>query len=423
MDMNKISQIEKAYEIARKRYEEIGVDTEAVMQRLERIPVSIHCWQGDDVGGFENPDAGLSGGIQATGNYPGKAKNVGELRADINKMLTYIPGKHRLSLHAIYLESSKKVPRNEIRPEHFKGWVDWAKEQKVGLDFNPTLFSHPFADDGFTLSHKDPGIRRFWIEHCLCTREIGAYFGKELGTPCVNNIWIPDGYKDIPVDRFAPRKRLMESLDEVLSVRYDKKYLLDAVESKLFGIGSESYVVGSHEFYMMYAMKKNILLTLDTGHFHPTETVSNKLSSALLFLDGVLLHVSRPVRWDSDHVVILENELVEIAQEILRNGFENRVYIGLDFFDASVNRLAAWIIGTRNMLKALMYALLEPTDRMKEYENTQDYTARLAMLEELKSMPWNAVWDYYCLKHNVPVGYDWLYDVKEYEKDVLLKRS
>lgn len=421
--MNKVNQIEKAYEIAKERYDGIGVDTEAAMKRLEKIPVSIHCWQGDDVGGFENPDTGLSGGIQATGNYPGKAKNAEELRDDLNTMLTFIPGKHRLSLHAIYLETEQKVPRNEIRPEHFKNWVAWAKDQKMGLDFNPTLFSHPLADDGFTLSHKDPAIRKFWIDHCKCTREIGAYFGKETGTPCVNNIWIPDGYKDIPIDRTAPRQRLLESLDEVMSVPYDKNHLLDAVESKLFGIGSESYVVGSHEFYMMYAMRKNILLTLDTGHFHPTETVSAKLSSALLFLDEVLLHVSRPVRWDSDHVVIFENELIEIASEIVRNHFENRVHIGLDFFDASINRLAAWIIGTRNMLKALLYALLEPVSSMKEYEDSGDFTARLAMLEELKAMPWQAVWDYYCLKHNVPTGYDWLKDVKEYEKTVLLNRN
>ena len=421
--MKRIGQIEKAYEIARERYQEIGVDTDEAMKRLAKIPVSIHCWQGDDVGGFENPDVGLSGGIQATGNYPGKAKNAGQLRDDLNKMLTYIPGKHRLSLHAIYLEANGNIPRNEIRPEHFKNWVAWAKEQKMGLDFNPTCFSHPLAADGFTLSHKDPDIRRFWVDHVKCTREIGAYFGKELGSPCVNNIWIPDGYKDIPADRYAPRERLKEALDDVLSVPYEKQYLLDAVESKLFGIGSESYVVGSHEFYMMYAMKKNILLTLDTGHFHPTETVSNKLSSALLFLDEVLLHVSRPVRWDSDHVVILENELIEIASEIVRNQFENRVHIGLDFFDASINRLAAWIIGTRNMLKALMYALLEPVESMKEYENAGDFTARLAMAEELKTMPWHAVWDYYCVKNNVPVGYDWLRDVKEYEKTVLLQRS
>ena len=421
--MKRIGQIEKAYEIARERYQEIGVNTDEAMKRLAKIPVSIHCWQGDDVGGFENPDMGLSGGIQATGNYPGKAKNAGQLRDDLNKMLTYIPGKHRLSLHAIYLEADKNIPRNEIRPEHFKNWVAWAKEQKMGLDFNPTCFSHPLADDGFTLSHKNPDIRRFWVDHVKCTREIGAYFGKELGSPCVNNIWIPDGYKDIPADRYAPRERLLEALDDVLSVPYEKQYLLDAVESKLFGIGSESYVVGSHEFYMMYAMKKNILLTLDTGHFHPTETVSNKLSSALLFLDEVLLHVSRPVRWDSDHVVILENELIEIASEIVRNQFENRVHIGLDFFDASINRLAAWIIGTRNMLKALMYALLEPVESMKEYENAGDFTARLAMAEELKTMPWHAVWDYYCVKNNVPVGYDWLRDVKEYEKTVLLQRS
>ncbi len=420
--MDKSARIEKAYKLAAEKYAELGVDTEMAMKRLGEIPISVHCWQGDDVGGFENPGVGLSGGIQATGNYPGKARSADELRADLKKMYSFIPGNHRLSLHAIYLEADKKVPRNEIRPEHFKNWVEWAKQNNLGLDFNPTLFSHPYADDGFTLSHKDASIRKFWIEHCICTREIAAYFGKETGTPGVNNIWIPDGYKDIPVDRYSPRLRLMESLDEILKTDYDKRYLLDAVESKLFGIGSESYVTGSHEFYMMYAVKKNILLTLDTGHFHPTETISAKLSAALLFLNEILLHVSRPVRWDSDHVVIFENELTEIALEIVRNGFEKRVHIGLDFFDASINRLAAWIIGTRNMQKALMYALLEPTQKLTDYENQGDYTSRIALLEELKAMPWQAVWDYFCHINNVPVGTDWMQTVKEYEKEVLSKR-
>lgn len=416
-------QIEKSYQIAKELYAQWDIDVDRILEEIKDISISIHCWQGDDVSGFENPDGQLTGGIQATGNYPGKARTPEELRADLERALLLLPGRHRLNLHANYLETDgKKVDRNEIEPEHYKEWVDWAKETKIGLDFNPTLFSHPLADDGFTLSHPDPKVRNFWIEHCQRSRKIGEYFGKELGTPAVTNIWIPDGYKDIPVDRLGPRQRLKDSLDKILAEDIDKKYNLDAVESKLFGIGSESYVVGSHEFYLAYALNNNILLCLDSGHFHPTEVISNKISSCLLFMDELLLHVSRPVRWDSDHVVILDDELKSIAQEIVRPGFLDRVHIGLDFFDASINRVAAWVIGIRNMLKALLTAMLEPTNKLLSYELEGDYTSRLALLEEFKSYPWQAVWNYYCYQKGVPVREEWVSEVKEYEKEILKDR-
>lgn len=383
----------------------------------------MHCWQGDDVGGFENPDMGLSGGIQATGNYPGKARTPEQLRADIDKAMSLIPGKHRLSLHAIYAETNgEKVERTELKPEHFENWVKWAKEKGIGLDFNQTFFSHPMAEDGLTLSHPDKEIRDFWIKHAKACRKIAEYFGKELGKPCVTNLWIQDGYKDITVDRYSPRVRLRESLDEIFKEEISPEYNLDAVESKLFGIGAESYTVGSNEFYMGYAAKNNKLLTLDAGHFHPTELISDKVSAVLNFVDQVLLHVSRPVRWDSDHVVILSDELRNIAEEIIRNNFLDRVHIGLDFFDASINRIAAWVIGTRNMIKALLGAMLEPTELLKKAEVDGDFTSRLALLEEFKTYPVGAVWDYYCLKMGVPVGEEWLTAAKEYEKEVLLKR-
>ena len=335
-----------------------------------------------------------------------------------------IPGKHKVNLHAIYAETGgKKVDRDELTPEYFQNWVSWAKEQGLGLDFNPTFFSHPLSDDGFTLSHPDAKIRQFWIDHGKASRKIGEYFGRELGIPCVTNIWVPDGYKDIPIDRFSPRQRLKAALDEILAEEISEEYNLDAVESKLFGIGSESYVVGSSEFYLGYALYKNILLCLDAGHFHPTEVISNKISAVLAFMDKILLHVSRPVRWDSDHVVIFDDELQTIMEEIVRNDFMNQTYIALDFFDASINRIAAWVIGTRNTIKALLKALLEPTDKLKEYELNQDYTSRLAVLEELKSYPWAAVWDYYCLQQDVPVREEWLNAVRQYEKAVLSKRN
>lgn len=420
---DKLSRIEAAYALAKEAYAEFGINTDDVMEQLKNIPVSVHCWQGDDVSGFENPDGPLTGGIQATGNYPGKARTPQQLRADLEKAFSLIPGTKRLNLHALYLETDgEKVDRNQIEPKHFANWVAWAKEQKIGLDFNPTIFSHEKADSGLTLSHPDKEIRDFWIEHVKRSRKISEYFGKELGTPSVMNIWIPDGFKDIPADRMGPRKRLLESLDQCIAEPIDKAFHLDAVESKVFGIGSESYVVGSHEFYMGYAIKNEILYCLDAGHFHPTEVISNKISALSLFVDEMLLHVSRPVRWDSDHVVILDDELQAIAQEIVRGDLLDRVHIGLDFFDASINRVAAWTIGTRNMMKALMMALLEPTEMLQKAEESFDFTTRLAMLEELKSFPWQAVWDYYCVQSGVAVGADWLNEVKQYEKDVLLKR-
>jgi L-rhamnose isomerase len=322
------SHIEQAYSLARERYAGLGVDTDKALARLGDISISLHCWQGDDVGGFEDPDRGLSGGIMTTGNYPGKARTAGELRQDLDVAYSLIPGTHRLNLHAIYLESDQKIERNAIEPRHFSGWVDWAREKGHGIDFNPTCFSHPLADDGFTLSHRDEEVRNFWIEHCIACREIGAYFGRELGTPAVTNLWIPDGFKDTPIDRVTPRHLLKDSLDKIYSANINQQYNLDAVESKLFGIGSESYVVGSHEFYLGYATAKQMMLCLDAGHFHPTETISDKISSVLLFVPELLLHVSRGVRWDSDHVVTMTDELLAIAQEIVRGDFLDRVHIG-----------------------------------------------------------------------------------------------
>jgi len=412
-------EIEKAYEQARQRYAELGVDTEAAMKRLSSTAISLHCWQGDDVGGFEKTEEGLSGGgIMATGAYPGKARTADELRMDLEKTLSLIPGKHRLNLHAMYAETKGKVERNELSAEHFTAWIDWAKANGLGMDFNGTFFSHPKAESGFTLSSADEGIRRFWVEHGIACRKIGAAMGKQLGTACVTNLWIPDGYKDIPVDRKGPRERLKKSLDEIFAEPMDRSYLLDSVESKLFGIGSESYVVGSHEFYLAYAIENKTLLCLDTGHFHPTEVVSDKISSVLTFLDEILLHVSRGVRWDSDHVVILSDELRAIAQQLIRGDYLQRVHIGLDFFDASINRVAAWVIGTRCMFKALLIALLEPTGKLRQMEIIGDYTSRLAMLEELKTLPFGAVWDYYCKTKDVPSGPDWLKEVKDYEAKV-----
>ena len=421
--MNK--SIQEAYELAKERYAALGIDTDAVLEQLKQIPISIHCWQGDDVGGFEVAADGTNGGgIMATGNYLGRARTPQELRADLDKALSLIPGTHRLNLHACYLESDGEfVDRDQIKPEHFKNWVEWAKAKGMGMDFNPTFFAHSKADSGFTLSNNNDEIRNFWIEHGKACRKISEYMGKELGTASVMNIWIPDGFKDVPVDRNGARTRLKASLDEMCSEKLDSKYHLDAVECKLFGIGSESCVIGSHEFYMGYAVKNDLLLCLDTGHFHPTEVVSDKISSALQFVDEILLHVSRPVRWDSDHVVTYNEELLNIAQEIIRNKFQDRVHIGLDFFDASINRIAAWVIGSRNMLKALCAALLEPSEQLKAMENEGNYTSRLAILEEQKFLPVAAVWDYYCAQQDVPVGLDWLVEVEEYEKNTLSKRD
>ncbi|HVM71108.1 MAG TPA: L-rhamnose isomerase [Anaerolineales bacterium] len=415
--------IQSAYQLARERYAALGVDTDAALKRLETISISLHCWQGDDVGGFENPGGGLTGGIAATGNYPGKARNAVELRQDLDVVYRLIPGSHRLNLHAIYLETDEKVERNRIEPRHFSAWVDWAKANGHGLDFNPTCFSHPLAADGFTLAHPNPAIRQFWVEHCIASRKIGEYFGRELGTPAVTNVWVPDGFKDTPADRQAPRRLLMDSLDAILKETIDPRYNLDAVEPKLFGIGSESYVVGSMEFYTAYAISRKVLLTLDSGHFHPTETIADKLSALLLYLDQLLLHVSRGVRWDSDHVVTFTDDLQAIAQEIIRNGALERVHIGLDYFDASVNRLAAWTIGARNTLRALLLALLEPHDLLRQMEAEGDFSGRLALQEELKAMPSQAAWDYFCAQKNAPIGMEFMQIIQEYEKRELSRRS
>jgi L-rhamnose isomerase len=413
----------KSFDLAKERYAEVGVDIERALKILATIPISLHCWQGDDVGGFEHFGGTLGGGLVATGNYPGKARTPDELRADLEKAYSLIPGKHRLNLHAFYGEfCGKKVDRDEIAPEHFKNWIAWAKKNGLGLDFNPTCFSHPKAADGFTLSHADKSIRKFWIEHCLRSREIGAAMGRALGKTCVTNVWIPDGMKDTPADRQSPRARLAESLDAVFKKAISPKLNLDAVEPKLFGIGSESYVVGSHEFYLGYAVSRKKLLTLDAGHYHPTESIADKISSVLQFMPEILLHVSRGVRWDSDHVVILNDDLLAIAREIIANGFADRVHIGLDYFDASINRVAAWTIGARNLLRALLIALLEPP-AIKTAETNGDFTSRLAWQEEAKTLPLGAVWDFYCAQNNVPIGENWLAETKTYEKNVLSKRN
>lgn len=416
-------QIESAYELAKERYAALGVNVEDAMEMLKTVAISLHCWQGDDVSGFEDPDRALSGGIMTTGNYPGKARTVPELRSDLDKAYSLIPGNHRLNLHASYLDSEDKIARNEIQPEHFTSWVDWAKENNHGIDFNPTLFSHPLADDGFTLAHADKGIRDFWIEHCIASREVGAYIGKELGSPVINNIWIPDGYKDMPADRLAPRVRLKDALDTIFEKPLDPAHHKDAVECKLFGLGSESYVVGSHEFYLGYAIANQTVLCLDAGHFHPTETISDKISSVMLYVPELLLHVSRGVRWDSDHVVTLTDDLQAIMQEIARGDFLDRVHIGLDFFDASINRVGAWTIGTRNAIRAMLMALLEPREILRQYENDGNFTARLALLEELKGLPFGAIWDHYCHSQGVPVGISFMDEITTYENDVLSKRS
>jgi L-rhamnose isomerase len=418
--MNK--NIGKAFSLAQERYASLDVNVDRALKALAQISISLHCWQGDDVGGFENFGGMLGGGLVATGNYPGKARTPDELRADLEMAYALIPGKHRLNLHAFYGEfGGKKVDRDEIAPEHFRNWIAWAKKNGLGLDFNPTCFSHSKAADGFTLSHADKGVRRFWIEHCRRSREIGAAMGKALGKTCVTNVWIPDGMKDTPADRQGPRARLAESLDAVFKTALSPKLNLDAVEPKLFGIGSESFVVGSHEFYLGYAVSRKKLLCLDAGHYHPTEGIADKISSVLQYLPEILLHVSRGVRWDSDHVVLLNDDLLAIAREIVANGYTGRVHIGLDYFDASINRVAAWAIGTRNMIRALLIALLEPP-AIKAAEAAGDFTARLAWQEEAKTLPFGAVWDHYCEAKGVPVGDQWLTEVERYERDVLSKR-
>jgi L-rhamnose isomerase len=414
---------ERPFVSAKEQYSEWGIDVEAAMKRLSTIAISLHCWQGDDVGGFENSGQELGGGLAVTGRYPGKARTAVELRSDLEQALTLLPGSHRLNLHASYAETGgRQVDRNRLLPEHFQNWIDWAKSRRIGMDFNPTFFSHPLADDGFTLAHVDKAVREFWIEHGIACRRIGGAIGKALGSACVTNVWIPDGSKESPIDRKGPRARLADSLDAIFAEPIDPSHHRDAVEGKLFGIGSESYVVGSHEFYLGYALSRKKLLCLDAGHYHPTEVVSDKISAVLTHLDEILLHVSRGVRWDSDHVVILTDELEAIAQELVRGDYLGRVHIGLDFFDASINRVAAWVIGARSMLKALLLALLEPTETLRRLEAAGDNTARLAILEELKTLPFGAVWDHYCLSRNVPIGRDWLAKVKTYERDVLSRR-
>ena len=412
--------IETAFQLASERYNSMGVDVQTALKKIATIPVSLHCWQGDDVGGFENSGNEIGGGLAVTGQYPGKARTADELRADIQFALSLIPGIHRLNLHASYAETNGlKIERNELTASHFQGWIEWARERNLGLDFNPTYFAHEKATDGLTLAHPDQGIRRFWIEHGIACRRIAAAMGKAQGTPCVNNLWIPDGMKDNPVDRKSPRDLLAESLDLIFAESLPVSHVLDAVECKLFGLGSESYVVGSHEFYLGYAITRQKVLCLDAGHFHPTETISDKISSVLAYVPRLLLHVSRGVRWDSDHVVILTDELQAITQELVRGAFLDRVHVGLDFFDASINRIAAWVIGTRCMLKALLMALLEPISMLRRFEAEGDFTSRLSMLEEIKTLPFGAVWDWYCLTSGVPVGAAWMEQVQLYERNVL----
>ena len=413
------------YEAAREVYGLLGVDTEAALGILARTPISVHCWQGDDVGGFESSSAGdPGGGLAITGNYPGRARTAEELRADLEKVFSLVPGKHRLNLHAFYLETGgKKVDRDQIETSHFQGWIDWAKSLGLGMDFNPTCFAHPKAADGFTLAHRDPGIRAFWIEHAKRCRTIGADIGRALGSTCMVNVWIPDGYKDLPVDRAAPRQRLIESLDAIFAEKLPEKEEIDAMECKLFGIGSESYVAGSHEFYLGYAVSRQKALCLDAGHFHPTETLADKISSVLLFVPRLLLHVSRGVRWDSDHVVILDDPTRAVMEELVRGDFLSRTSIGLDYFDASINRVAAWVIGIRATQKALLLALLEPSKQLREAEADGNLTARLALLEEAKSLPWGAVWDEFCRRHNVPAGAAWLPEAESYVETTVRTRG
>lgn len=408
-------------ELAKEKYARIGVSVDDAIKKLKEIPVSMHCWQGDDIDGFEG-DSVLSGGIAVTGNYPGKARGAKELMADIDKALSLIPGKKRINLHAIYAITDKKVDRDELLPEHFAAWVEFAKERGLGIDFNPTFFSHEKAANSLTLSSPDEEIRKFWVRHGIASRKIAKYIGKELGTPCLCNIWIPDGYKEIPADRLGPRMRLKASLDEILADKTDNEWIVDAVESKVFGMGLEAYTVGSHEFYMGYAAKNNICCLLDNGHFHPTEMCSDKIPALLTVFDKVPLHVTRPMRWDSDHVVLFDDELREMAKEIVRCDATDRVLIGLDYFDASLNRIAAWAIGMRNMQKALLYALLTPNKELKEYQDKGDVTSLMAISEEIKTMPFGEVWDYYCEECGVPVGADWLTEAKKYEDEVLSKR-
>ena len=416
--------VQRAYELAKEQYATLGVDTDAAIERMKEVKISLHCWQADDVSGFEKPDSALGGGgIQVTGNYPGKARSIAEMQLDIEKSMSLLPGKQRLNLHAIYGDfGGKFVDRDQIEVKHFQGWIDWAKQLGIGLDFNATCFSHPKADDGFTLSSKNESVRKFWVEHVKRCRIIAAEMGKQLGTPCVHNLWIPDGSKDVPVDRAGHRALLTKSLDEIFEVKYSKAYLKDAIECKLFGIGSEAMVVGSHEFYMGYAMKNNTLLCLDNGHFHPTEQVGDKISSCLLYVDELLLHVTRGLHWDSDHVVTLNDEIMLIAQEVIRCKALDRVNVGLDYFDGSLNRIGAYVVGTRAAQQAFLFALLEPIELIKKQEESGKNFERLAYLEGMKTMPFGAVYDKYCLDNHVPAGIDYITEIQKYEKEVLSNR-
>ena len=420
----KEEQLQIAYEDAKAQYAALGVDIDQAVEKLDKLSISIHCWQADDVSGFENPEGELTGGIQTTGNFPGKARTIEELRSDLEKVISLVPGHHRISLHATYGDfGGEFVDRDKVEPRHFQSWIDWAKEKNVMLDFNSTFFSHDKTNSGYTLSDFDPEIRRFWKDHLRQCRKIAAEIGRQQSDPCIHNIWIPDGEKDKTVSRYEHRRLLQESLDEVLSEKISTNYLKDCVECKLFGIGSESYVVGSHEFYMGYAVKNNMLLTLDAGHFHPTEVISDKLSSMLLFVPEITLHVSRPERWDSDHVVILTDELLAISQEIVRSGHMDRIHMGLDYFDASINRIGAYVVGIRSAQKAMLQALLEPTAKLREYEKQDKNFERMAYLEELKGMPWNALYNYYCNKQAIPVGDAFIKEIQAYESEITSKRN
>lgn len=413
----------KGYEYAKEVYAAHGVDVDEAMKKCAQVPVSMHCWQADDVVGCEGEGGGAGNGIATTGNYPGRARNAEEIRQDADLAMSMIPGALKFNLHASYAElNGKKVDRDAYTIDQFANWVDWAAERKIGLDFNPTCFSHPYAADGFTLSHPDEKVRTFWIEHGKRCREIGAEFARRLGKTCVINHWMPDGYKDVPADTVSPRQRMVESLDAVFADPIDPALVLDSVESKLFALGVESYTVGSHELMLGYALSRGKMYTLDAGHFHPTEVISAKISALLQFMPKILLHVSRGVRWDSDHVVAWDDELQNIMNEVVRGGYENRVCLALDYFDASINRLAAWVIGMRNARKALLKAYLEPYAPIRKAEAEWDYTSRLALMEEEKTLPFTAVWDYFCAQQNVPVGDRWLAQVKQYEKDVLSRR-
>jgi L-rhamnose isomerase len=415
---------EKAYALSREKYAELGVDTDKALNRLQSVSLSLHCWQGDDVSGFEAGSSGLkASGLMVTGGYPGRARTVQELRADLRQALALIPGRHRVNLHAMYGEfGAKPVDRNELEPGHFRGWIEWARKEKLKLDFNATCFAHPKASSGFTLSSRDAAVRKFWVEHVRLSRKVAAFIGRELQSPCLHNLWIPDGAKEVPVDRWTYRALLKKSLDEIFETEYSPLQVKDALESKLFGIGSESFVVGSHEFYLGYALSTGKMVCLDLGHFHPTESVADKISAVLQFSSEILLHVSRGVRWDSDHVVLLTDEVRSLAEEIVRSQALDRTHVALDFFDAGMNRVGAWVLGARATLKGFLLALLEPRERLLEFDKRGNVLARLTAVEDLKSLPFGAVWDLFCLKNGVPPGSQWLKDIEAYEKRVLSKR-